>query len=185
VLQWTLWLVLMLVVMAWLGRSRLRQRPASEARRLVHPLSTLIVGLVCFILFAGLVVVSNVFPNDTASLWTTLVFAGFALLAMPLILGFFLEEHQASDEGLNSRNFLGIKKHLSWSDLRTVHYSQPMKWFRLETQSGTIVRVSVMLMGLPEFARLLLERTPRTAIDAGTLEVLRATADGKPPSVWA
>jgi len=41
-----------------------------------------------------------------------------------------------------------------------------------------------MLMGLPEFARLLLQGAPAGAIDAGTLDVLRATAAGDPPSIW-
>jgi hypothetical protein len=61
--------------------------------------------------------------------------------------------------------------------LRTVRYTPLMKWFRLET------RVSVMLMGLPEFAGLLLQNAPQGAIAAGTLDVLRATAAGNPPSI--
>jgi hypothetical protein len=59
-----------------------------------------------------------------------------------------------------------------------------MKWFRLETQTGTIGRVSVMVMGLPEFARLLLQRTSMTAIDPATAKILRETAQGNPPSAW-
>jgi len=67
--------------------------------------------------------------------------------------------------------------------LRTVRYTPLMKWFRLETQSGKAARVSVMLMGLPEFAGLLLQNAPQGAIAAGTLDVLRATAAGNPPSI--
>jgi hypothetical protein len=59
-----------------------------------------------------------------------------------------------------------------------------MKWFRLEAQSGTVIRISAMLTGLPEFARLLLVHAPTQGIDAKTLELLRATAAGDPPSVW-
>jgi hypothetical protein len=64
----------MAIVMGWLARSRLRARPASDTRRLVHPASTLIVGLVAFAFFAGLAVVSNVVPNKTTTWWTTAVF---------------------------------------------------------------------------------------------------------------
>ena len=60
-----------------------------------------------------------------------------------------------------------------------------MKWFRLETKSGEVARIFSMLMGLPEFARLLLEHTPEDAIDHDTLPVLQATAGGDAPSVWA
>jgi len=183
-LQWTLWVVVMSIVMGWLGRSRFRARPASQANRLAHPPGTLIVGLLCFALFAGLAVVSNVIPNETTTWWTTSVFVGFALLSTPMVSGFFLEGYEISEEGIAGRSFTGVRKYLRWSDLRTVRYASLMKWFRLETQSGTVARISVMLMGLPEFARLLLQGAPHGAIDAGTLVVLRATAAGNPPSPW-
>ena len=54
----------------------------------------------------------------------------------------------------------------------------------METRSGDVVRISVMLMGLLAFARLLLEEAPEDAMDSGTLRILQATAEGKPPSVW-
>lgn len=41
-----------------------------------------------------------------------------------------------------------------------------------------------MLMGLPEFARLLLAHAPREALEPETLRVLQETAEGRPPSVW-
>ena len=65
--QWTVWAILMSLVMGWLARSRRRPRPTSEQRNLVHPPSTLIIGLACFALFAGLAVVSNVFANKTTT----------------------------------------------------------------------------------------------------------------------
>src|SRR5258708_39461979 len=77
-LQWTLWGVLMLIIAGWLGKSRFRARPASEARRLVHAPSTLIIGLICFAFFAGLAIDSNVVRNQTTTWWTTAVFTGFA-----------------------------------------------------------------------------------------------------------
>jgi len=42
-----------------------------------------------------------------------------------------------------------------------------------------------MLIGLPEFGRLLLSHAPPQVIDAKTLLILQATADGNPPSVWS
>ena len=183
-LQWTLWVVAMSIVMGWLARSRFRARPASQANRLVHPPGTLIIGLLCFAVFAGLAIVSNVIPNKTTTWWTTSVFVGFALLSAPMVTAFFLEEYEVSEEGIAGRSFTGVRKYLRWSDLRAARYVAPMKWFRLETQSGTVARISVMLIGLPEFARWLLQRAPHGAIDAGTLAVLQDTAVGNPPSVW-
>jgi hypothetical protein len=49
-----------------------------------------------------------------------------------------------------------------------------MKWFRLEGQSGDVARISAMLIGLPEFARVLFAHTPPGVIDAETLPTLEA-----------
>jgi hypothetical protein len=183
-LWWVLWLLLMSVIMGWIARSRLHAQPASEAGRLTQTLAILIVGLVCFLVFTGMAIVSNVIPNTTATWQTTAIFVGLACIGAPLVTGFFLEQYQASPDGLAGTNFIGVRKQLRWSELRSVRYSLFMKWFRLETQSGTVIRISAMLTGLPEFARLLLENAPTQAIDAETLELLRATAAGNPPSVW-
>src|SRR5258705_5083436 len=128
-LQWTAWLGLMSLVMGWLARSRFRRRPESDAHRLCYPLSTLIVGLVCFAVFAGIAVVSNLYPNDTATWWTTAIFVGFALMAVPMISGFFLQHHDLSEDGLAHRNMIGASKHLRWSDLKTVRYYPAKKSF--------------------------------------------------------
>src|SRR5689334_15628442 len=79
-IQWTLWTVVMAIVMGWLGRSRFR-RDATEAGTLRHPRSTLIVGLVCFGLFGALTVASAFTLNMTATWWTTTGFAVFAALS--------------------------------------------------------------------------------------------------------
>lgn len=185
-LQWALWGVAMTLVMGWLGKCRLRSRPAAEARRLVHPTSTLIIGLTCFILFSGFAIASAlVLSNEPALWWALAVFVPLALLSAPAVSGFFLEAHEVSEEGLAFRNFLGARKHLRWSELGAVRYAPVMKWFRLETRSGTVARVSIMLMGLPEFAALLLRHAPHAAIDSATAEALRATAAGNPPSLWS
>jgi Bacterial PH domain len=183
--QWTVWAILMSLVMGWLARSRRRPRPTSQQRDLVHPASTLIIGLACLGLFAGLAVVSNVFANKTTTWWTTAAFLAFALMAVVLIADYFLARHHVSDDGMAYRKLTGARRYLRWSDLRAVRYTPVMKWFRLETRSGDVARVSVMLMGLPEFARILLAHSPEEAIEPHTLQLLRSTADGHPPSVWA
>jgi hypothetical protein len=180
-----LWGLLMSLVMGWLSKRRFRARPTPDARRLAHPSSTLIMGLMCFVFFGGIAGVSNiVFPNRTTTWWTTSIFVGFALLSALMIIDYFMVKHQAAEDGLAYRKLVGTRKYLRWSDLCDVRYAPVLKWFRLETRSGDVARISVMLMGLPEFARLLLEEAPEDAVDSGTLRILQATAEGKPPSVW-
>jgi hypothetical protein len=183
-IQWSLWAVAMTLVMGWLGKSRHRPRPTADQRVLAHPPSTLIMGLVCFVFFAGIAVVSNVFANKTTTWWTTAGFLGFALLSVPMISDYFIARHKVSEEGMAYRKITGAAKYLRWSELRAVRYTPTMKWFRLETQSGDVARISVMLMGLPEFARLVLAHAPQQTIDDETLPVLQATANDQPPSVW-
>jgi hypothetical protein len=183
-LQWTLWAVILALVMGWLGRSRFRRRPVTEAGKLAHPPSTLIVGLACFGFFAAIAIISNVVSNRTTTWWTTAVFIGFAALSSPLILDYFMAKHEVSEAGLAYRKLTGTRGYLRWSELRSVRYAPAMKWFRLETRSGAVARVSVMLMGLPEFAHQLLEHAPAESVDPDTLQILQATAKGNPPSVW-
>ena len=185
-LQWVLWMVVMGAVMGWLGRSRLRNRPARDARMLAHPASTFIVGFVSLAFFAGIAVVSNVYGNSTTTWWTTAIFVAFAVLSALMILEYLVVKHEVSEGGLRyTRLFVWSRRYLRWSDLRGVRYAPAMKWFRLESRRGDVVRVSAMLMGLPEFARLLLAHSPQGVIDADSRLVLEATAAGNPPSMWA
>ncbi len=182
--QWAIWGVLMTLIMGWMARTRLKKRPATEARRLVHPTSTLIIGVVTFVFFAAIAVISNVWANKTTTWWTTAVFVGFALGGLYIIVEYLRVRHEVSEEGMGYSRLLGQRGYLRWSDLRRVVYAPSMKWFRLETSSGEIARISAMLIGLPEFARLLLAHAPAVAIDPEALPILQATAAGNPPSVW-
>jgi len=184
VVQWAIWGILMTIIMGWVAKSRHKRRPLSDGRQLAHPPSTLIIGLVGFIFFAGIAVISNVFANETTTWWTTAIFVGFAVLSVPMIADYFFARHELSEEGLSYGRMNGSRGNLRWSDIRRVKYSQSLKWFRIETSAGAVARVSAMLIGLPEFAKLLLAHTRPTAIDPETLRILKETAAGNPPSVW-
>jgi len=179
-----LWGLMMSVVISWIARSRERPRPAAASQRLQHPISTLIVGLTGFLFFAAIAVVSNVFANATTSWKTTTVFVGFALLALPILGDYFAARHEVSEEGLRYGRLFTSGGYMRWTDLKSIRFSDAMKWFRLESQSGSVVRLSVMLMGLPTFAQLLLAHAPRQSIEKNTLGILQNTAEGNPPSVW-
>ena len=183
-LQWMLWGLLMSLVMGWVARSRNRPRAAGSAQRLQHPISTLVIGLSCFLLFAAIAVISNVLANATTSWKTTTVFVGFALLALPILGDYFAARHEVSEEGLRYGRLVGSGGYMPWTELKSVRFIEAMKWFRLESQSGKVVRLSVMLMGLPRFAQLLLAHAPPPSIEKSTLPVLQTTAEGNPPSVW-
>lgn len=184
VVQWTVWALIMSAVMGWLGRSRLKERPTAETRVMRHPTSTLIVGVVCVGFFAAMAVVSAVSIDGGGTWWITLIFVGFALMSLPMLLDYFIARHEVTEEGLRYRKLNGARKFMRWSDVRQVRYAATMKWFRVESTSGEVARLSVMLMGLPEFARVLLDRVPDGVVQSGTESVLQATAEGRPPSMW-
>ena len=183
-LQWTLWGLLMSLVMGWVARSRSRPGHAGSGQRLQHPTSTLVIGLACFLLFAAIAVISNGIANATTSWKTTTVFVGFALLALPVVGDYFAARHEVSAEGLRYGRLVGSGGYMPWTELKSVRFSEAMKWFRLESQSGKVVRLSVMLMGLPTFAQFLLAHAPPQSIEKNTLPILQTTAEGNPPAVW-
>ncbi len=182
--QWIVWFVLMTLVMGWLARSRSRIRAASDNALLYHPTSTLIVGLVTGGLFLGIAVLSYLFPNTTGSLAITLFFAAFALLGAVLVLEYVRVRHCLESGGLSYQKLFGKGGRLRWNEVARVHYSETAKWFRIVTVNGEVVRVSVMLVGLPQFARAVLDEIPPERIDPETKPVLEKTAAGFPPSMW-
>jgi len=174
----------MTLAMGWLARSRLRRRANASLRRLYHPISTLITGLVCFSFFAAIAIISNVYANKTTTWWTTTIFVGFAVMAIPIIADYILARHELSDDGLSYGRLSGPRGYLKWSELRRVEYAPVLKWFRLETNSGKVARISAMLVGLPAFAQHLLRYAPPKSIDENTFLILQATAHGNPPQLW-
>jgi hypothetical protein len=59
-----------------------------------------------------------------------------------------------------------------------------MKWFKIELTSGVVVRVSAMLIGLPEFASRVLAGVPRGAIGENAYALLQQTEQGNLPRIW-
>ena len=185
IFQWTLWGIAMSVVMGWMARNRMKPRPEQLANDLRHPVSTLVLGLVGFVFFAGVAVVSNtVGKNKTTSIWTTLLFLFFALMSLAMIAEYFLARHRLIPEGLEYGGLLGRRGEVAWSDVRSVEYATVMKWFKVKTKQGATVRLSAMLMGLPAFAQQVLSHVPAERISEPTRSLLAETASGKPPSVW-
>jgi hypothetical protein len=182
--QWGLWALVMAAVMGWLARARVRPRAPQEAHTLVHPRSTLVVGLVCAGFFSVLAVWSALFPGKTGSPLISLFFLAFAALGMPLMLDYRNARHVLTLDGLRYGRLMGGGGQMRWADVRSLRYSQSAKWFRLDLADGRVVRISAMLQGLPEFAAAVLTQVPSATIDGDTRMVLEATARGELPRVW-
>lgn len=180
-----LWGVAMALVMGWVARSRFGKRADIDARTLAHPFSTLVIGIAGVALFGGIAIISNTIgKNQTTTMWTTLAFLAFALASVPMIADYYFARHRVSERGMDYGRMFGQRGTFCWSEVQRVRYASAMKWFAIDLRSGSTIRVSAMLMGLPDFARILLAHVPRSVIDDDTYALLLETEQGRPPSVW-
>ena len=101
-----------------------------------------------------------------------------------MILEYRNGRHTLTEDGLQYGRMLGQIGALRWNEVRRLAYSESAKWFRIELADGRVVRVSAMLVGLPNFARAALDHVPSSAIDPNTHSVLEATAAGNLPRIW-
>jgi hypothetical protein len=183
-LQWSLWWIAMIGVMGWLGRSRMAAAPPAPGT-LRLPRSVAILGAVCRGFFVALLVLSHVYANGTEGPFTDLVFGGFALLSLPMLLDYWFARHVVDDDGLSYWTWLGGgRRHMRWDRVREVRYAPTMKWFRVRDADGRTARISAMMCGLPAFAALLLTHAPQAVADPFTRDMLHATVAGSPPPVW-
>lgn len=180
-IQWTTWAVAMGFAMRWLVRSQNKPLGKDQAGTLRQPTATLVTGVAGLLFFAALAVLSNVYANETTSLWTTAIFVGFAALSLLVLVEYYRAWHRLTKDGLEYGRLWRARGTLRWSQLKRVRYAAGMQWFCLETESGDTVRVSGMLRGLPEFAQTLLRFAPQGTIEPETWRVLQFVAKGNSP----
>ncbi|TXG00703.1 PH domain-containing protein [Massilia arenae] len=179
--QVVFWIVAMTFMMRWFARSRLRDRPASEARTLRQPTPLLIVGIVCLAMSIGMLYGSY---TETGGPIPFVVGCAMTVLSLYLISDYYLARHVIDDDGMAYGRTLGKRGYFRWSDVRRVAFNKRMNWYRLELESGVMVRVTGMQMGLPEFAAHVLRHVPAARIDPRAHDLLEHAARGKLHRIW-
>lgn len=171
-------------LMRWIERSRLRVRPASEARSLVQPRAVLTIGL-------GFLVAAAVFRfamfeslNVSENSWLYGAVAVFLVPGLWLIAEYYLVRHELKQEGMQFKRLFGRPGEFSWNDVEQVSLNKAMGWYRIVLRSGDKVRISFMLMGLPEFARMLLSHVPRARVSPAAHTMLQDAAQNKLRPLW-
>lgn len=158
-----------------------------QARRshLRHPVTTLAVGAISAAFFFWLAAVSfTTGKHPAATIGTTLCFVALGLMALPMVVDYFLARHQLSDEAIDYGRRLGGRGTMRWAEVRRVRFSPTMKWFVLEDAARRKARVSASLVGLPDFAGLALAHVPPEALDKKTHKLLVDASLGRRPRVW-
>lgn len=150
-----------------------------QAGHLQHSPMVLVIGVLALGLFAAGAAFSRSFDDGSGGLLVGAGIAGLGLLGLAMILEFARARHVLQADGLEFGRLFGPRGSLKWRDVTHFSYSRGMHWFRIETASGAVARISVLLMGLPQFARAVLDQVPGYAIDAPTREVLEGYAQGR------
>jgi hypothetical protein len=145
----------------------------------------LAVGVICSLFFFACSIAAFLTITDGRGTFYLLAFNAFTLLGFPLIADYYKDRFEVREDRLVFQTTFGGAGSCSWSEIAEVSYSQGMKWFRLVLRNGRVVRVSVMMIGLPSLAERLLTHATAATMTEPNRQVLRATASGNPPSVWA
>lgn len=176
--------IAMTLVMGWISKSRLKERPESEQYLLVPPLLFLFIGLVGFLLFAGVPIGLHFFTDENIKPIQTGIFIGFSLMCLLLVFEYFLARHELFEDGIGYGGLTGKRGFIQWDDVHMVSYSASMKWFKVESVSGDVARISTYAIGIHNFASTLLAYAPHSVIASKAEEVLKATAAGNLPPLY-
>ena len=137
------------------------------------PLGVLLIGAADIVLFSFFAIVSNLVPNPTTTVGTTVGFISFALLGVLLVVEYLMDRHQLDTRGIRSRGFFGQINSAAWSDISRIGFNQSLQWFHLRTKDGRLWHVTAMLVGLPAFGKLILAHVNPAAIDDDLKTMLR------------
>jgi hypothetical protein len=117
---------------------------------------------------------------STYAPWRAIEFiipGALAALALVLVIQFLTVRHELLADGAVIRRFGGRKVQVKWADLRSIRYQPIMRWLRLETSSGVVVRASTQMIGLQPFARAMIVHAERAIADEHTRAALEGMAE--------
>jgi tetratricopeptide (TPR) repeat protein len=155
-----------------------KDREAAEARRIMrYPHYYVFLGSAClggFGYMAWLGFWNAYLPLRSEGFVAPTLFAtlGLVLVILPLMV-----RHELLADGASFRRFGVRKVRMKWSDLRSIGYVPFVKWFRLESKSGQVVRVPATLTCMRPFARAVLLHAEQAIADDFTRAVLEETSE--------
>ncbi|MEM7427769.1 MAG: hypothetical protein AAF441_16875 [Pseudomonadota bacterium] len=154
-----------------------RHRPG----RLVYPRYYLVLAVLCTVFFATLELISLVADAASTSKIAHFWFVSLAIVGLAVILGYFFEFYELSDEGLRFQRLFRPDKTVLWSDVKALEYSRRYGTFDVGSSQGVSISVPPMMTGSDEFAAAALRQAPPEAINEDTRKALEAAARGDSP----
>ena len=164
-------------IVTFANSARARSWLVYRADRLKHPFTTLISGLFLMTGSGSLAILAGMDPSAPA--WLMPGAATFAVLMSAAFLwAYYFDQYTILENGLSFNSLLGTPHLIAWSEVSEVRYSRSFFGLIVRSRHGPVARITVMLAGLPELSRVLLEKVPPQNIDADTLPILNYMAEG-------
>ncbi|MCE2791303.1 MAG: hypothetical protein ACK493_15115 [Planctomycetota bacterium] len=172
--------LLFTAAMRWVSSQQQRRWSAPRSGKLQHQSWILLTGILTIGLFLALAIFSNTWgKNSTTTIWTTLTFLGFAALGVPFVADYLFARHDVNHNGISAGSMFGYRRMFAWSSIQRISFSPNCGWFVLESETGKRARVSVLLIGLGEFAALALQHVPREKMDQlAYINLMDAASEG-------
>ena len=152
---------------------------------MVHPRSILATGI-GFIAGAAAALFAFV-AGDASEVsknsWNYLVLALLFVPGLWMTAAYCCVRHEVSDEGMQFKLSFTRSDTFKWHDVEHVVLNKRFGWYRITLRSGGKVRISCLLMGLPQFARTLLQQVPSAKVEPSTRLALEEAAAGRPQAL--
>ncbi|MFN3791784.1 hypothetical protein [Massilia sp.] len=176
------WMASMALFRRWLAHSRQRaDRTAGNHVR--HTYVMLIIGVAGVLCFAAVPVAAHVLPIEGTNAVSTVFFVAMMLLPAYLVADYRYARHLVSEDGMDFGRPTGTRLAFRWDEVRAIRYGNLGRWFKIELQSGEMLRVPIVMAGLPAFADQVLRHVPPARIERESLRMLERTARGDLPPV--
>jgi hypothetical protein len=146
-----------------------------------HPKRTIYFGGGIFAFFF-LIAIGGIVFGTSRERWVLAGFMSvFMLIASPMLLAYFRNRHELTDSGIVYGSTFGRGGQFRWSDVSKVHYDAMHKRVRIESRTGDVAKIPIMLVGTPQFAHMVLHRVPPESIDPIARKALKWLVLGEVP----
>jgi len=171
-------LLLLAVLLRWIARDPLRRPALGGTTRVGYGPVLVLLGFGGSVFAIGLAiaVLAGPAPADATEWVGTLAMPLLVMLPLYLLAASVLVQCRVSAAGIEYRLVSGRRGRSGWLALRRVGYHARMNAFRLDLDDGTRIDVSILMRGVPGFARLVLAHVPHDRIDADAREILASWA---------
>jgi hypothetical protein len=169
-----------------MGKRRVPARPGRGGGMMRYPLFVLFMSVFAVLVGLTALVVNGVAAFEKDPFSSVFVFIGFPVAGTLCATMYFRVRYALVPGGMRCQPMWRRKSSLSWAEVTRLRFLYPshQRYFCIDTAGDKPVKLSLMLTGLPEFARTVLAQVPAAAIDDETRYALEQLKAGfLPPEV--